>query len=115
MTMRVRVLAAACVLAPVSFTTIVTTAAPANDAKLRAYGRQLSSQCTTCHRIDGIDNGIPSIVGWPAEDFIFILRTYKNGGRTDPEMVRVAQALDDNQMQALARYFGSLKVSDRKR
>jgi cytochrome c len=90
-------------------------AAPANDAELKAYGKRLSSQCTTCHRIDGIDNGIPSIVGWPAEDFMFVLKAYRYGGRTDPEMVRAAQSLNEKQMQALASYFGSLKGSRRLR
>jgi len=107
--------AATCVLAAVSFTAAFTAAAPANDSALKAYGKRLSSQCTTCHRIDGTDNGIPSIVGWPDEDFIFVLKTYKDGGRTDPAMVRAAQSLDDKQMQALASFFGSLKGSVRSR
>jgi len=86
------------------------TAARSDDAKLRSYGEHLSSECTTCHRVDGTDNGIPSIVGWPAEDFIFTLKAYQDGGRTNPAMVSVAQSLDENQMQALAAFFGSLKV-----
>lgn len=109
--MRGRVQVAAFVLAAVNFTTAFTMAAPADDAELRAYGKQLSSQCTTCHRTDGTDNGIPSIVGWPTEDFIFVLKAYKDGGRTDPAMVRAVQSLDDKQTRALSRFFGSLKVS----
>ena len=30
------------------------------------YGAYLAGECTTCHRIDGADEGIPSITGWPA-------------------------------------------------
>ena len=106
--MRGRVQAATCVLAAFSFTTFAT-AAPPSDAKLRAYGQRLSSECTTCHRIDGADNDMSSIVGWPAEDFVWVLKTYRDGGRTNPEMVSAVRGLNESQIQALARYFGSLK------
>jgi cytochrome c553 len=112
--MRVRVRAATCVLAALSLTAFAT-AVPANDAKSRAYGKRLSSQCTSCHRIDGIENGVPIIVGWPADDFIWVLKTYRDGGRTDPAMVSAVQGLNESQIRALARYFGSLKPSVRLR
>jgi len=76
--------------------------------KLKAYGQHLSGECTTCHRIDGSDNGIPSIVGWPPEDFAATLGFYKDGARSNPAMVSVAQSLDDEQIQALAAFFGAL-------
>lgn len=101
-----RVRAVVCVLGAVSF----ATAALADDDKLRAYGKQLSPQCTTCHRMDSTDNGVPSIVGWPAEDFMFVLKAYKDGGRTDPAMVAAAQPLRERQIRALASYFGSVKI-----
>ncbi|NJO22136.1 MAG: hypothetical protein HC868_03335 [Sphingomonadales bacterium] len=44
-----------------------STSGVADDAKLMAYGRHLARECTSCHRIDGIDNGIPSIVGLPPD------------------------------------------------
>lgn len=113
--MRGRVQAAACVLAAVSLTTVSTTAAQVDDAKLRAYGKQLSAQCAACHRIDGTDNGIPSIVGWPPEDFMFVLKAYRDGGRTDPAMVSAVRELNETQIRALAIFFGSLKPSVRLR
>jgi cytochrome c553 len=83
-------------------------AAAADDAKLKSYGRHLAQECTGCHRIDGIDNGIPSIVGWDTERFVSTLRFYKTGARTNPVMVSVAGSLDDEQVAALAAYYGSL-------
>jgi cytochrome c len=83
-------------------------AAQPEDAKLKAYGRHLAQECTACHRIDGIDNGIPSIVGWERTTFIATLKFYQQGERTNPVMVSVAQSLDDAQLKALAAYFGSL-------
>lgn len=86
----------------------------ADDAKLKAYGRHLSAECSACHRIDGVDNGIPSITGWPAQEFVTTLRFYKNGSRQNAAMVSVAQSLDDAQIEALAAYYGSLPKGPRR-
>ena len=82
--------------------------AAANEQRLLAYGKHLSGECSSCHRIDGIDNGIPSIVGWSTEDFIATLEFYRNGSRPNPAMVSVAKSLDDDQVKALAAYYASL-------
>jgi cytochrome c553 len=54
-------------------------------------------------------------MGWPTEDFIWVLKTYRDGGRTDPAMVAAARELNESQIRALARFFGSLKPSVRLR
>jgi len=82
--------------------------AGAQDAKIQAYGRHLAQECTGCHRIDGIDNGIPSIIGWKAEAFIATVKFYQSGARTNPVMVSVANSLNEKQLEALATYFASL-------
>ncbi|MFM2422879.1 MAG: hypothetical protein RL291_1409, partial [Pseudomonadota bacterium] len=74
------------------------TAAPAADPKLIAYGKHLARECTACHRIDGTDNGIPSIVGGDREEFETNMGFYKNGERNNPAMVSVAQSLDTEQI-----------------
>jgi cytochrome c553 len=91
------------------------TCAMADDAKLKAYGEYLSRECTTCHRIDGTDNGIPSIIGWDSEQFITTLKFYKDGLRGNPAMISVAKSLDEEQVRALATYFGSLPPPPRKK
>ena len=80
----------------------------ASDAKLLSYGRHLSGECSACHRIDGSDNGIPSITGWDPEMFAVTLEFYRNGDRPNPAMVSVAQSLDEHQIKALAAFYGSL-------
>jgi cytochrome c553 len=80
----------------------------ADEAKVQAYGRHLAQECTGCHRIDGIDNGIPSIIGWQAETLVATLKFYQEGKRTNPVMVSVAGSLNEQQMTALATYFASL-------
>jgi cytochrome c553 len=76
--------------------------------KMRAYGKHLAAECTACHRLDGVNVGIPSIVGWPSADLVRALKAFKDGTRTNPAMISVAQSLDEEQMEALAAYFGSL-------
>jgi cytochrome c553 len=83
-------------------------AGAAEDEKVKAYGRHLAQECTGCHRIDGIDNGIPSIVGWETDAFIATLKFYQAGMRTNPVMVSVASSLNEKQLEALATYFASL-------
>ena len=93
---------------------VATLALPAGSGrgadldKKRAYGKHLAAECTACHRLDGVDVGIPSIVGLPSTDFIRVLKAFQSGQRTNPAMASVAQSLDEEQMEALAAYFGSL-------
>lgn len=77
---------------------------------LRAYGEHLAGECTSCHRLDGKDKGIPSIVGWHEDSFIAVLKSYREGERNNQAMIAVARSLDDEQMKALAAYFGSLRI-----
>lgn len=86
----------------------------ADDAKLEAYGGHLARECTSCHRIDGIDNGIPSIVGLPPDTFVSTMKFYRDGARNNPVMVSVASSLTDQQLQALAAFFASLPPPSKK-
>lgn len=90
-------------------------ASAADEAKLKAYGEHLARECTTCHRIDGTDNGIPSIVGWDEDQFTTTLRFYQQGLRGNPAMVSVAKSLDEEQLRALAAYFASIKPPAKKK
>ena len=80
----------------------------APDARRLSYGKHLAQECTTCHRIDGTDNGIPSIVGLDPEYFAGTIGFYQRGERTNQAMMSVAQSLDDEQVAALAAYYASL-------
>ena len=69
------------------------------------YGAYLASECTTCHRSDGSERGIPSITGWPLEDFVIALHAYKRGMRVHPVMQLVTGRLSDEEIAALAAHF----------
>ncbi len=86
----------------------ISAAARADEGKQRAYGQHLSSECSACHRIDGVDNGIPSITGWPVATFETTMDYYRTGARPNQVMVSVIQSLDEAQIKALALYYGSL-------
>lgn len=73
-----------------------------------AYGEYLSSECTTCHQSSGADEGIPSIVGWPREDFVIAMHAYKAEVRDNPVMQLVTSRLSDEEIAALAAYFAEL-------
>jgi cytochrome c len=70
------------------------------------YGEYLSSECTTCHQIDGGDDGIPSIRYWPQEYFVLAMHAYKQKIRPHPVMQMMAGRLSDEEIAALAAYFG---------
>ena len=79
------------------------------DPKQLAYGQHLAQECTTCHRRDAADGKIPPIVGLEPDYFVTTMRFYQTGARDNPVMVSVAQALNDEQLKALAAYFATLK------
>lgn len=84
--------------------------AKSNDYLMK-LGEHLAQECTSCHRLDGTDNGIPSLVGLDPNYFIDTLTFYKDRGRTNPIMISVAESLDEEQIKALALYFNSLAKS----
>lgn len=73
------------------------------------YGEYLSGECKTCHQEGGSDEGIPSIVLWPEEDFVVALHAYKNKQRNHPVMQMIAGRLGDEEIAALAAYFATLE------
>ena len=76
------------------------------------YGEYLSSTCVTCHRLDGVDEGIPSIIGWPSDQFVTAMHAYKNKHRDNPVMQQYAGALSDEEIAALAAYFEGLSTEN---
>jgi cytochrome c len=69
----------------------------------------LSGDCVTCHQTTGQVAGIPSIVGLPKDYFIRAMFEYKTNVRSNEVMkLRVAN-LANEEIAALAAYFGSLQ------
>jgi cytochrome c553 len=88
---------------------LVTPSQKIHAAGDKAFGQYLSSECVTCHQLSGRFEGIPPIIGWPEANFIEIMKQYRTKERTNPVMQNIAGKLSEEEIAALAAYFGSLK------
>jgi cytochrome c len=73
------------------------------------YGEYLAAECTTCHRRDGGDDGIPAITGWPESGFVAVMHAYRARVRPNVTMQTISARLGDEEIAALAAYFASLE------
>lgn len=80
----------------------------AKTAQELAYGAYLAGECTTCHRSEAPEPGIPSLAGLPREAIVEAMHAYRAKERENPVMRLIASSLDDAQISALAVYFESL-------
>ena len=75
----------------------------------RDFGEYLSAVCVTCHQISGkTTGGIPPIVAWPEDQFIAVINSYRWKDRDNLVMQTVTAQLTDEEIAALAAYFGAL-------
>jgi cytochrome c553 len=89
---------------------LLAGAGSAHAAGDLALGQHLSSECVTCHRTSGPPvGGIPAIRGWPVGQFIAVMLAYKDKQRENIVMQSIAGRLGQEDIEALAAYFGSLK------
>jgi cytochrome c553 len=77
----------------------------------RALGEYLAAECVTCHQKSGkVVGGVPAIIGWPEDQFIAVMHAYQKGERENQIMRTMAGQFKDDELLALAAYFGSLKA-----
>lgn len=108
MTMRPRSPAAGTILSLVAGLVLAPPAAAQSGD--RAFGEYLSSECVTCHQVSGRQTaGIPAIVGLPQEAFVAMMMSYKRRERENQIMQTLAARLSEEEIAALAAYFGSLR------
>ncbi len=74
------------------------------------WGEYLSGECVTCHQPSGQADGIPAITGWPTDLFIHAIYEYKADIRANSVMQTIAGRLSDEEIAALAAYFGGLEM-----
>jgi cytochrome c553 len=98
-----------CLVAAVACNLLLFGPNPGLAAGDRALGEYLSSECVTCHQISGRYQGIPPIVGWPEATFTEIMNEYRDKRRSNPVMQTIAGKFSNDEVAALAAYFGSVK------
>jgi cytochrome c553 len=78
-----------------------------------AAGRVKAKACAVCHGIDGIAKrpGTPHLAGQIAFYTAEQLRRYRSGRRAHPEMNVVAQGLNDQDIDDLARYYAAITIT----
>jgi cytochrome c553 len=101
------------VLAVLAATIVIAAPRSIHAAGDKAFGEYLSSECVTCHQVSGRFDGIPPIIGWPEASFVEIMKQYRTKDRTNPVMQTIAGKLSEEEIAALAAYFGSLKSPTR--
>lgn len=73
-------------------------------------GRTIGVTCAGCHGTDGVSKGAaPSLKGLPTEHLESTMLMFKNGKRPGSIMPRIAKGYTDEQLKAVAVYFGSMK------
>lgn len=86
--------------------TMATHASAAPDVEL---GRYLGTECMTCHRAATATSTIPNIFGLNPATFAQVLKAYRAKELPNPVMQTVAGRLKDDEIEALAAYFATLK------
>ena len=86
--------------------TATTLAAAAPDVEL---GRYLGAECLTCHRAATANSTIPNIFGLNPATFAQVLKGYRSGQLASTVMQTIAGRLKDDEIDALAAYFATLK------
>jgi cytochrome c553 len=86
---------------------LVVSFAECSLAAENDQGAQLAATCAACHRLDGHDGGIPSIVGLSEEQLVTVMTAFKSGERSGPIMRTMARSLSNEEIAILARYFAA--------
>ncbi len=70
-------------------------------------GAQLAAMCASCHRLDGLDKGIPSIIGLDQTKLAGMMAEFKSDKRKSQIMGVVARSLSDEEIAEVARYLAT--------
>jgi sulfide dehydrogenase cytochrome subunit len=78
-----------------------------SPAAENSRGAQLAAMCAACHRLDGLDKGIPTIIGLDEKKLTDKMAEFKSGKRTSQIMNVVARSLSDEEIADLAHYLAT--------
>lgn len=72
--------------------------------------RYLAANCANCHGTDGKSaGGMPSLAGLDADQFMRLMKGFREGTRSATIMHQLAKGYSDEQIATLARYFSQQK------
>ena len=77
-------------------------------------GAQLAATCASCHRLDGRDEGIPSIIGLDEETFTRAMQAFKSGEHSSQIMHVMSLSLSNEEIAPLAHYLSTLPMETKR-
>ncbi len=77
-------------------------------------GAQLAATCASCHRLDGRDKGIPSIIGLDEGTFTSAMQAFKLGERPSQIMRVMSLSLSNEEIATLAHYLSTLRMETKR-
>jgi cytochrome c553 len=86
---------------------ILLVAASARAAAANDEGRQIAAVCASCHRLDGGEKGIPSIIGLGEDRLTHAMLAYRSGERSSHIMRAIALSLSDEEIATVARFLAA--------
>jgi cytochrome c553 len=100
---------AAAISAAIGLGGAVASGAAAQAKGDRELGAYLARECVTCHQATGrVVGHVPMIIAWPEDQFIAVMESYRSKQRENEVMRAIAGKLSDEEIAALASYFGAL-------
>jgi sulfide dehydrogenase cytochrome subunit len=93
------------ILALLMATGALLSVVPQGAAGENNRAAQLAAMCASCHRLDGRDHGIPSIIGLDKKKLVDTMEAFKSGKRSSQIMQVVARSLSTEEIAALADYL----------
>jgi cytochrome c553 len=91
-------------------TGILVLSADRSGAGERDRGAQLAAVCASCHRLDGRDHGIPSIIGLDETTLVAEMRAFKSGERPSQIMRVMSLSLTAEDFAAVAGYLAAQRT-----
>ena len=98
-------------LATLLLSIFATSAALAQDAAT-LNTRSLAATCASCHGTDGrttAGSAIPALAGMPRDYMLTQMKAFRDGSRPATVMHQIAKGFAEQQLEAVAAYFATLK------
>jgi cytochrome subunit of sulfide dehydrogenase len=70
-------------------------------------GAQLAAVCASCHRLDGRDHGIPSIIGLDEATLVAKMQAFRSGEPVSQIMRVMSLSLTPEDLTAVAHYLAA--------
>ena len=85
----------------------ILLAVSARVAAANDQGEQIAAVCASCHRLDGGEKGIPSIIGLGEDRLTRAMLAYRLGERSSNIMRAMALSLSDEEIATVARFLAA--------